>query len=221
MSFEFLPSKGRDLLRPPLRARDLHPDPFEQLRRWLGEALDSDLHQPTAMAVATATPDGTPSLRMVLLKLVQDPTEAPPDGGLVFFTDLASRKATELTENPRAALLLYWDRPGRQVRIEGRAEAVERELVEAYFRTRPRASQLMAHASVQSAVVSGRVEIEARLRAAEQRFAGRDVPCPDDWGGFRVRPDTFEFWQGRQGRAHDRFRYRRADERWWIERLSP
>jgi pyridoxamine-phosphate oxidase len=167
------------------------------------------------MALATAAPDGTPSVRMVLLKSAHEQ-------GFVFFTGYASRKAGELESNRRAALLFYWDPLGRQVRIEGTVERVADEESDAYFATRPRGAQLAAAASRQSAVLDGRAELDRRVAELEHEHHAGDVPRPAHWGGYRLAPDAYEFWQHRENRLHDRLRYRRAHGGTWVlERLSP
>jgi pyridoxamine 5'-phosphate oxidase len=190
------------------------PDPLEQFRRWYAEAEAAGLRAPHAMALASATPDGTPSVRMVLLKGVDE-------RGFVFYTGYVSRKGAELDANPRAALLFYWDPLGRQVRVEGGVERVTGEESDAYFATRPRAAQLAASASKQTAVLPGRDELDARVAELEREHAGDVVPRPEHWGGYRLLPDAFEFWQHREDRLHDRLRYRRDADRWIVERLSP
>jgi pyridoxamine 5'-phosphate oxidase len=198
----------------PLLERDVDPDPLRQFERWFRDAADAGLRAPEAMAVATAASDAVPSLRMVLLK-------AFDDRGFVFFTGYESRKGRELAANPHAALLFYWDALGRQVRIEGAAERTSRDETERYFRTRPRGSQIAALASSQSRVVSGRDELDARFAEVEADVAARDVPVPPAWGGLRVVPRTYEFWQHRENRLHDRLRYRSESGAWTIERLAP
>jgi pyridoxamine 5'-phosphate oxidase len=197
----------------PLRRDDLHADPLEQFRRWFEEARPV-VRAVDAMALATAGADGAPSVRMVLLK---DADES----GLVFYTNVASRKGVELAENPRASLLFHWDPLGRQVRIEGRAERVSREESDAYFATRPRGGQIAAHASEQSRPLAGRDELERRVESAEREFDGIDVPRPDTWGGYRVVPEVWEFWQHGADRLHDRFRYGRVRDGWAIVQLAP
>jgi pyridoxamine 5'-phosphate oxidase len=167
-----------------------------------------------AMALATATPEGAPSVRMVLLKGFDE-------RGFVFFTGYESRKGRELAENPRAALLFHWDPLGRQVRVEGRLERTTPSETEAYFHTRPRGAQIAALASHQSQVLENRETLEARVAELEAELDGVEVPVPPAWGGFRLTPETYEFWQHRENRLHDRFRYRRDGGRWTIERLSP
>lgn len=199
-----------------LHESDLDPDPLVLFQRWLDEAVAARLPEPNALVVSTAGADGWPSSRMVLLKGVSE-------FGFTFFTNLLSRKGVELTANPRCALLFPWHGLERQVRVEGVASQLLREEVVAYFRTRPRGSRLGAWASHQSQVVAGREELEDAYLHAEIRFAGvDDVPPPQEWGGFVVRPETLEFWQGRPGRMHDRLVYRRTDDdAWSTHRLAP
>ena len=198
-----------------LHERDLDPDPLRQFESWLQEAVDAGQLEPLAMALATAPLDGTPSVRMVLLR-GRDPR------GFTFYTNHRSRKGRELAQNPLAALLFHWDRLARQVRIEGHVERVSREESEAYFSSRPAGSRLAAWASDQSQVVASREALDAAYAEVASRFAGEDVPLPPFWGGYRVVPDSFEFWQGRPNRFHDRLRYRRSpDGGWLIERLAP
>ena len=197
-----------------LRRADLDPDPLVQFRRWYDEAAAAGVRAPEAMALATSTSDGAPSLRMVLLK-------GADERGFAFYTGYVSRKASELDSNPRAALLFYWDPLGRQVRIEGTVERVAENESDAYFATRPRGAQLAATASKQSSVLANRDEIDSRVAELDHDYTARDVPRPEHWGGYRLVPDIYEFWQHREDRLHDRLRYRRADGSWAIERLSP
>lgn len=197
-----------------LTESDLLPDPTDLFRRWYDDACSAGIHEPNAMVVATAAADGSPSARMVLLKGVSEK-------GFVFYTNTASRKGRDLAANPRCALLFPWHPLERQVRVEGLASLLPRPEVEAYFHSRPRGSQLGAHASHQSEIVSGREELEAAYSSVESRFAGEEVPVPDEWGGYLVRPDRLEFWQGRPGRMHDRLVYRRTSTGWVTERLAP
>ena len=193
---------------------DVAPDPLEQFRRWFTEAGSAGIRAPNAMALASASAEGDPSVRMVLLK-------GADEDGFVFFTGYLSRKAGDLEANPRAALLFFWDSLGRQVRIEGDVERVADAESDAYFATRPRGAQLAASASRQSAVLANRDELDARVAELERDYAGAHVPRPEHWGGYRLRPTMYEFWQHRADRLHDRLRYRRAGGGWLVERLSP
>jgi len=202
----------RDYARAGLAEADLAPTWTEQLARWFVDA--AGLVEPNAVVLATATADGAPSARTVLLK-------ACDAHGFVVFTNLTSRKGREVAENPRATLLFPWVELERQVVVEGAVEQVDRAETEAYFRSRPRGSQIGAWVSRQSQVVAGREVLEARQAELEQRFARQDVPVPDFWGGLRVVPTAVEFWQGRASRLHDRLRYRLDGPTWVVERLAP
>jgi pyridoxamine 5'-phosphate oxidase len=197
----------------PLRRNDLDPDPLRQFRRWYEEA-ERAVDVPEAVALATATPDGRPSVRMVLAK-------AFDERGFTFHTGHLSRKVRELSATGHGGLLFYWHPLGRQVRVEGLVEPVDARESEAYFRTRPRGGQIAAWASRQSEPLGSREELEARVAELEREFEGRDVSLPPHWGGFRLEPAVWEFWQHRESRLHDRFRYSRERGAWVIERLSP
>ena len=203
-----------DYARGGLDVPDLEPDPVTMFGRWMHEAVAAGIHEPNAMVVSTVDPDGQPSSRMVLLKGVSH-------DGFVFFTNQHSRKGVALAAEPRCALLFPWHPLERQVRVEGLARPLPAGDVAAYWASRPRGSQLGAWASPQSQVVAGRDELELRYREAEERFAGQDVPVPPEWGGYRVEPATFEFWQGRPGRLHDRILYGRTSTGWETKRLAP
>jgi pyridoxamine 5'-phosphate oxidase len=204
----------REYTRASLDESQVAGDPVAQFAAWFFKATHSGLVEPTAMTLATSTREGRPSARIVLLK------NFGPDG-FVFYTDYRSRKSEELLDNPRAALLFYWDELERQVRISGNVSKLSREQSESYFRTRPQGSQVGAWASRQSSVLKNRAELEERVREATGRFGDDPVPLPDHWGGWAVVPYEYEFWQGRPDRLHDRIRYRRHATGWTIDRLSP
>ena len=204
----------REYARARLDEREVDPDPLVQFHNWFADAQRAELPEPNAMTLATATPDGIPSARMVLLKVADE-------RGFTFFTDYRSRKGRELEANPHAALVFFWGELERQVRITGTVSRVSREESDAYFRTRPRESRLGAWSSHQSAVLPAREALETRLREVSARHPGEDVPTPPYWGGYVLRPDTLEFWQGRESRLHDRVRYQHEAGGWRIERLAP
>jgi pyridoxamine 5'-phosphate oxidase len=190
-------------------------DPFAQFETWLGEALATDgLPEPNAVTVATVSADGQPSARVVLLR-------GYDARGFVFFTNYDSRKGRELDGAGKASLLFFWAALERQIRIDGTVERLSASESDAYFARRPRGHRLSAWASPQSAVVPSRASLEASMLEADRRFAGVDVPRPENWGGYRVAPHAFEFWQGRRNRVHDRIAYVRGAERWTRERLAP
>lgn len=198
-----------------LQESDLASDPITMFHQWFAESVTAGLYEPNAMVLSTSTPDGHPSSRMVLLKAVSE-------YGFVFYTNLLSRKGLELAANPACSLLFPWHPLERQVRIDGVASQLLREDVAGYFDTRPRAARLGAWASHQSSPVASREELSDAYADAEARFAGVDeVPLPTEWGGYVVRPELVEFWQGRPGRMHDRLVFRQRGAGWSVQRLAP
>jgi len=190
-------------------------DPIKQFRLWFDDAIASGSRLPESMTLATATPDGKPSARVVLLKNVDA-------NGFVFYTNYRSAKAKEVDENPQAALVFYWVGLDRQIRVEGNVERVSPAESDEYFKTRPRESQLGALASPQSEVIEGREVLESRLQALEEEYRNREVPRPAHWGGYRLKPERLEFWENRAGRLHDRLVYDlQSDGSWTIKRLAP
>lgn len=198
-----------------LLEKDLARDPFRQFDKWFQEAQGAKINEPNAMVVSTTTKDGRPSSRIALLKAV--------DGrGFVFFTNYESRKGRELAENPRASLLFPWISLERQIIIEGSVTKVTREESETYFHSRPRASQLGAWVSQQSSIITNRSVLDESMKALEKKYGDTEVPLPANWGGYRVSPESVEFWQGRRSRLHDRLRYQRNKAGdWVVERLAP
>lgn len=193
---------------------DLEPDPVAMFRRWMQDALRAGLFEPNALVLSTADPAAAPTSRIVLLKGLDE-------RGFVFFTNYTSRKGRELAANPSAALLFPWHQLERQVRVEGTVSRLSAAENDAYFATRPRASQVGAWASPQSQVVADRLTLDREYDEQLTRFGEGDVPRPEHWGGYCVAPQSVEFWQGRLGRMHDRLRYRRTDGGWAVERLAP
>lgn len=204
-----------DYRRASLDIGDVESDPLEQFRRWFAEAQKAKVHEPNAMALATADADGSPNVRMVLLKEADE-------RGFVFFTDYRSVKGLEVDANARAALCFWWGALERQVRLRGPITKISAEESAAYYVQRPRGSQLGAWASAQSSVIANRTELERKHAELDAKYPGEtDIPLPPHWGGFRIAPESYEFWQGRQSRLHDRLRYLPSGATWTIERLSP
>ena len=198
-----------------LRRSDLNPDPIKQFANWFTTAIETGIGDVNAMSLATAGQDAKPSVRIVLLKSFDE-------DGFVFFTNYESEKGKQLEANPYAGLGFYWIELDRQIRISGKVDKTSRKESQTYFRSRPVGSQLSAWASRQSAVLDGRRVLDARMEEMNERFADKRVPLPPHWGGYRLKPDNMEFWQGRSNRLHDRFRYtRHSDGSWLIERLAP
>lgn len=204
----------RDYRSQPLRRADLHPDPFVQFDRWFQEAARAQALDPNAMSIATVGTDGQPSSRTVLLKFYDE-------RGFVFYTNLGSRKASEIEKNPRVALLFFWPELHRQVKVRGTATRTSAAESLGYFMRRPRDSQLGAWVSDQSRPISSRALLEQKFAEMKQKFAAGEVPLPSFWGGFRVSAEVIEFWQGQESRLHDRFTYTRTAKSWQIERLAP
>lgn len=199
---------------PPLTEKAIDRNPLRQLQRWLAAAERAGMKEPTAMTLATVDRRGRPSARMVLFKGLHR-------GRLTFFTNHESRKGRELSGNPRVALVFWWDKLERQVRVEGRVEKLPVAVADRYFHSRPRESQLGALVSHQSRPVASREELEVRFASLARQLSGEEVPLPAFWGGYGVTPDSLEFWQGRRGRLHDRLLFRRSGGTWKLQRLQP
>lgn len=197
-----------------LDEKTINRDPIAQFKAWFDDAIAANLPLPEAMTLATATADGKPSARMVLLKQVDE-------DGFVFFTNYQSAKADQLDANPYAALVFYWPRLDRQVRVEGSVIRTSAEESRDYFKTRPRESQIGAWASAQSEVIDSREALEQRARELEEQYRDREIDCPEHWGGYRLTPERIEFWKSRVGRLHDRILYERGSDGWTISRLAP
>ena len=205
----------QDFSREPLERHQLHADPLVQFESWFGEACDAGIPAPNAMTLATVRPDAAPTVRTVLLKIFDQ-------DGFVFFTNYGSRKAAQIKDNPEVALLFPWFSMGRQVSVTGPASRISSAVSLEYFLSRSRGSQLGAWTSEQSSVISSRSVLETTLAQMRRRFKEGDVPLPSFWGGYRVQPQTIEFWQSRPDRLHDRYQYtRQADNSWTIDRLAP
>jgi pyridoxamine 5'-phosphate oxidase len=204
----------KDYTKETLNESDVDPNPFQQFQRWFEQAVNAELPEPNAMTLATASKNGIPAARIVLLKAVND-------RGFTFFTNYNSNKGKELEANPQAALVFLWTELERQVRIVGSVEKISAEESDGYFYSRPHNSRLGAWASEQSEVIPNRDVLEQKLAELKLEYENREVPRPPHWGGFRVIPREIEFWQGRSSRLHDRLLYRRAGESWSIKRMSP
>jgi pyridoxamine 5'-phosphate oxidase len=204
----------RDYTQKPLVESDVCENPIDEFMEWFEQALSTDMADPNAMTLATATREGVPSSRIVLLKGVDEQ-------GFRFYSNYKSRKARELAENPRAALCFYWPSLERQIRIEGKVQKLSQDDSEAYFQQRPRLSQIGAWASKQSSKLSSRDELEEKFEEMKKRFENKEIPLPDFWGGYLLKPTVIEFWQGRESRMHDRIRYEKEGQEWKTARLAP
>lgn len=205
-----------DYQRDQLELKDTHTDPFVQFQQWFEAAKKAAIKEPNAMTLATISAKGRPKARIVLLKQVDE-------RGLIFFTNYHSQKGNDIKQNPFAAVVFFWDVLQRQLRVEGRVEPISREASVRYFQSRPKGSQIGAAASPQSQIIDGRLELEQTVERLQKEYADKDhLACPDNWGGYRLVPDRFEFWQGRSSRLHDRIVYRLTEgTSWERERLAP
>jgi pyridoxamine 5'-phosphate oxidase len=204
----------RDYLLTELNETNVKKDPFDQLNVWMEETIKSNLIDPSAMILATANKNAEPSVRVVLLKGIDAE-------GLIFFTNYESRKGKDISENPQASLLFFWKELERQVRISGKVKEVSKKESEDYFHSRPYESQLAALASKQSSIISDRQYLEGKFEELKKEFNGKEIPLPSFWGGFKLIPESFEFWQGRENRLHDRISYMKGKRDWKIVRLAP
>lgn len=197
-----------------LHRKDLKKSPLKQFEKWLNEAIKVSIPEPNAMTLSTVSPEGTPSSRIVLLKDITS-------RGLTFYTDFSSQKAMDISTNPNVSILFFWIELERQVRIEGAVETIPDAVSDEYFNSRPVKSKISAWASNQSSVIPSRIFLQERVALFSERFQNNDIPRPSNWGGFHIVPVLFEFWQGREDRLHDRFRYLKKNNNWNIDRLSP
>ncbi len=197
-----------------LNETSVDKNPFIQFTKWYESILNSKLNEPTAMMLSTTDVSGNPSARIVLLKEIDN-------SGFVFYTNYGSRKGKDMKENPKAALTFFWDEVRRQIRIEGRIQKIRREISKEYFSTRPRESQIGAWVSAQSSVIPNRELLENKYIELKEKFGNKDIPLPDFWGGYRLIPNYFEFWQGRENRLHDRICYKKENNEWKIFRIAP
>jgi pyridoxamine 5'-phosphate oxidase len=211
---ESLQNLRQDYRSAELSEQDIDQNPIAQFKTWFQQALDAQLYEPNVMTLATASAEGVPSARIVLLKGLDEE-------GFVFYTNYESHKGRELQENPYAALVFFWAELERQVRIEGTVSKVDPVISTAYFHSRPHGSQIGAMVSPQSQVIKSRTELENHIIILKEKYEGQEVPRPEHWGGYVVKPSTIEFWQGRPSRLHDRIRYKFIDGSWIIDRLAP
>lgn len=211
---EIVQNLRHDFTKAALEKASARRDPFEQFALWIGEAVEKNLHEPNAMTLSTATPDGFPSSRVVLLRGFDQ-------SGFTFFTNYDSRKGAEIAANPRAALLFYWAPIEKQVRLEGLIEKISEKASDEYFASRPRESRIGAWTSPQSQPIENRRALEEKYAELGERFASGEIERPPNWGGYVLKPVRFEFWQGRASRLHDRLLYTKSGTSWQIERLAP
>ena len=204
----------KDYSKAALDVQETAEDPIQQFRNWFEEALKAEIPEPSAMIVSTSTPDGRPSARVLLLKDITA-------NGFVFFTNYNSRKGQEIEKNPFASFTFFWSELERQVRIEGKLEKTDAQRSDEYFQSRPRGSQLGAWASPQSEEIPDRGVLETKEKELQEKFQGKEVPRPEHWGGYELKPNRLEFWQGRQSRLHDRIVYERTNQQWSRKRLAP
>lgn len=215
MNREDIKNLRQDYRAASLSESDVNPDAILQFETWFNQAVDAQVHEPNAMTLATATPDGRPSARILLLKGFSEQ-------GFEFYTNYLSRKGKEIAKNPVGTILFFWGQMERQIRIEGTIEKLSREKSEAYFHSRPKGSQIGAIASLQSQEIAGRQVLEDKWQQLESEYANKEVPKPSHWGGYILRPQLIEFWQGRSSRLHDRIVYKKSDKKnWKIVRLAP
>jgi len=210
----YVSSDRRDFEHDSIRVKDLTTDPLNQFEQWLEEAVNGGVREPYAFCLSTLGLDGYPSSRIVFLRGIEE-------RGLIFYTNYSSLKGAELAEDERAAFNFHWDEQDRQIRVKGKVVKIDKSVSDAYYAKRPRGSQLGAWASSQSQVLGSRQELIDRIKDLEAKYDGQDIPRPEHWGGYILEPESWEFWQGRQSRLHDRFRYQKQESVWTIHRLNP